>query len=152
MILIHHSVTYKELLDLVLPGDNTTEIQSITVTVNGAKLIIRNIYIPPSSSCPTGYLPDFGTLLSPTEDILIMGDFNAHDDLWYSSTTDAVAADRGAKIVEALESSELMVLNEDSPTRMPSNGPTSSPDLTICNCHMGLNSNWTSASLLVASR
>ena len=71
-----------------------------------------------------------------------MGDFNAHDDLWYSSTTDTVATDRGAKIVEALETSTLMVLNQDSPTRMPSNGPMTSPDLTITNSHMGLDSNW----------
>ena len=71
-----------------------------------------------------------------------MGDFNAHDGLWYSSTTDAAAIDRGAKIVEALDSSTLMVINQDSPTRMPSNGPTSSPDITITSAHMGLNSNW----------
>ena len=44
--------------------------------------------------------------------------------------------------MEALENSTLMVLNQDSPTRMPSNGPLSSPDLTITNSHMGLNSSW----------
>ena len=140
--LVHHSVTYRELHDPVLPGDNVTELQSITVEVGGAHLIIRNIYIPPPTSCPSGYLPDFGALFSSTEDILIMGDFNAHDDLWYSSTTDTVATDRGAKIVEALETSTLMVLNQDSPTRMSSNGPMTSPDLTITNSHMGLDSNW----------
>ena len=71
-----------------------------------------------------------------------MGDFNAHDELWYSSTTDAEAARRGVRVVEALESSTLMVLNEDHPTRIPSNGPPSSPDLTITNSHMGLNASW----------
>ena len=71
-----------------------------------------------------------------------MGDFNAHDDLWYSSTTDTVAADRGAKVVEALDGSSLMVLNQDSPTRVPSSGPNSSPHLTVTNSHMGLNANW----------
>ena len=44
--------------------------------------------------------------------------------------------------MEALEGSTLMVLNQDSPTRMPSNGPTSSPDLTITNSHMGLDTEW----------
>ena len=96
----------------------------------------------PHTSCSNGYVPNLDTLFSPTEDILIMGDFNAHDDLWYSSTTDTVAAERGAKVVEALIGSSLMVLNQDSPTRVPSNGPPSSPDLTIANCHMGLNSSW----------
>ena len=140
--LVHHSITYEELHDTVLPGDNVTELQSIKVIVNGAHLIMRNIYIPPSSSCLMGYLPDFETLFSPTEDMLIMGVFNAHDNLWYSSTTDTAAADRGAKVVEALGSSSLMVLNQDSPTRVPSSGPNSSPDLTVTNSHMGLNANW----------
>ena len=140
--LVHHSITYRELLDPVLPGDSVAEIQSINVEMGGAHLIVTNIYIPPCHSCPPAYLPDFRTLFSPTADILIMGDFNAHDELWYSSTTDAAAAIRGAKAVEALESSTLTVLNEDNPTRIPCSGLPSSPDLTITNGHLGLNASW----------
>ena len=142
IILVHHSITYQELPDTILPGDSVAERQTIAVEVNGATLTICNIYIPPATSCPPGYSPDFHSLFNHTEDILIMGDFNAHDDLWYSSNADTAAADRGARIVEALDSSTLMVINQDSPTRMPSNGPSSSPDLTVTNSHLGLNASW----------
>ena len=44
--------------------------------------------------------------------------------------------------MEALESSTLIVLNEDKPTRMPCSGLPSSPNLTITNNHLGLNASW----------
>ena len=142
--LIHHSVTYQEIIpDPFFPGDTTAEHLTISVEVDGAHLQVCNVYIPPSSSCPPGYVPAFSSLLVPTTgDVLIMGDFNAHDALWYSSTDDAAAANRGADIVEALDNPTLMVINQNSPTRVPSSGPTSSPDLTITNSHLGLNASW----------
>ena len=85
-MLIHHSIAYEEVQHTFLPGDTTTELQAITIEVNGAKLLICNVYIPPISSCPGGYTPDFDSLFSYSGDILIMGDFNAHDPSWYSST------------------------------------------------------------------
>ena len=137
--LVAHSIRYTELKPSPLfPGDNTAEHQAISVEVDGAQLLVCNVYIPPAASCP-GYQPNFTSLFSATGDTLIMGDFNAHDALWYSSTADEAAANRGASVVEALENSELMVINQDSPTRMPSNGPATSPDLTITNSHLGLN-------------
>ena len=139
--LVHHSVKYQE-AHLPFPGDNTIEHQAVTVDVDGAHLLVCNIYVPPVSSCPQGYIPNFAPLFSHTGDILVMGDFNAHDDTWYSSTQDEGAANRGANIVDALDNSQLMTINLDSPTRKPSNGPCSSPDLTITNSHLGLHSSW----------
>ena len=55
---------------------------------------------------------------------------------------------RGEIIVGALDNSQLMTINQDSPTRKPSNGPCSSPDLTITNCHLGLHSSWTPVTTL----
>ena len=141
--LVAHSIKYIELNQSSLfPGDNIAEHQAISVEVDGAQLLVCNVYIPPIASCPPGYHPNFNSLFNATGDTLIMGDFNAHDALWYSSTADEAAANRGTSIVEALENSELMVINQDSPTRMPTNGPTSSPDLTITNSHLGLNASW----------
>ena len=141
--LVHHSVKYQEATTfLPFPGDNTIEYQAVTVDVGGAKLLVCNVYVPPVTSCPQRYVPNFATLFGHTGDILIMGDFNAHDDSWYSSTQDEGAANRGANIVDALDVSQLMTINLDSPTRKPSNGPCSSPDLTITNSYLGLHSNW----------
>ena len=124
-------------MTLIFPGT------PLPVEVDGAHVQVCNVYIPPSSSCPPGYVPAFSSLLVPTTgDVLIMGDFNAHDALWYSSTDDAAAANRGANIVEALDITTLMVINQNSPTRVPLSGPTSSPDLAITNSHLGLNASW----------
>ena len=71
-----------------------------------------------------------------------MGDFNAHGALWYSSTDDGAAATRGVDIVEALDDTTLVVINQNSPTRVTCSGPTSSPDITITNSHLDVNSSW----------
>ena len=140
--LIHHSITYKEVYPNFFPGDTTIESQAYSIEVNGAELLICNIYIPPASSCPGGYTPDFNSIFNYSGDILIMGDFNAHDHSWYSSTLDERAAARGADIVNTLDGTALVVINEDTPTRMPADGLTSSPDLTITNSHLGINARW----------
>ena len=71
-----------------------------------------------------------------------MGDFNAHDARWHSYTLDTAAAGRGDVICNALDSGELMCINEDSHTRRPQNGRSSSPDLTFTNPHLGINARW----------
>ena len=114
--LVHHTVKYQE-THLPLTGDNTIEHQAVTVDVNGAQLLVCNIYVPPVSSCPQGYVPNFLPLLDHAGDILIMGDFNAHDAAWFSSTQDEGAANRGENIVAALDNTQLMTINQDSPTR-----------------------------------
>ena len=70
------------------------------------------------------------------------GDFKAHDALRYSSLNDGAAATRGADIVEALANTALVVINLNTPTRVPPSGPTSSPDITITNSHLGVNASW----------
>ena len=99
--------------------------------------IVRNIYVPPVSSCPHGYLPNFALLFSAP------GWHNHHwrfQRAWRNQ--DVRAANRGEIIVGALDNSQLTTINQDSPTRKPSNGPYSSPHLTITNCHLGLHSSW----------
>ena len=126
--------------DPFFPGYTTAKHLTISIEIDVAYLQICNVYISLSSSCPPGYAPAFSSLLAQTSgDMLIMGDFNARDALWYSSIDDAAAATRGADIVEALDNTTLVVINQKSPTRVPCSGPTSSPDTTITNSHLGLN-------------
>ncbi|KAF2344021.1 Endonuclease/exonuclease/phosphatase, partial [Trinorchestia longiramus] len=69
--------------------------------------------------------------------------FNAHNPAWFSSTNDDRAAARGINIISAIDSSPLFLLNQDSPTRLPSDGNPSSPDLTIVSPHLALETSWT---------
>ena len=91
--------------------------------VDWAQLLLCNVYIPAA--------PDFNSLFSYPWDILIMGDFKAHDASWYSFILDEKAANRGAQIINTLDNSMLMVINQDFPTRTASSsGPSSSPEQT----------------------
>ena len=143
LTLVREDIHYKRFnTEHLFPNDNVIEHSAIVADFAGTPLIICNIYIPPPSSCPVGYVADLGNLLSIPDDILIVGDFNAHHPGWYSSTLDHAAAARGTALAEAINDSALMVLNEDSPTRRPTNGPLTSPDLTLTNPHIALNSTW----------
>ena len=81
-------------------------------------------YIPPISSCPQGYLPTFDDLRDARGDLLLVGDFNAHHPSWYSRTEDDRATARGESLDAAVSGSELCFLNKDTPTRLPSSGPS----------------------------
>ena len=95
-------------------GDNIFEHQAVKVDVDWAQLLVCNIYVPPVSSCPHGYKPNFASLFSHFDDILIMADFNAHDDTWFSSTQDVGTVNRGEIIVGAFANSQLMTINHES--------------------------------------
>ena len=97
---------------------------------------VINIYIPPTSSCHPEYSPDLTGLFSFTDDTLIGGDFNAHDPAWHSATSDNRAEARGAEIADLCIDSQMQFLNTNTPTRVPTNGPSTSPDITIANAHL----------------
>ena len=144
LTLIHHSIKFTELpTDHLFPGDSTTEHLGVAVAWGDTTINIINIYIPPASSCPTHFRPDLSLLLNPNDTTIVMGDFNAHNAAWYSSTRDAAAAGRGSAIVEAINDSNLTLLNLDFPTRLPKSGNPSSPDLTLCSPHLALDADWT---------
>ena len=69
--LVHHSVAFTEVnTNHLFPGDSTAEHLAIEVDIDGAKLLVVNVYIPPISSCPTGYTPNLTHLFSSTDDTL----------------------------------------------------------------------------------
>ena len=119
-IFVHRSILFAQAPDL--PGDGHTESNGIKI----GDIKIRNIYIPPVTSCAPGFEPNFQAILSEP-DSLILGDFNAHNPLWYSNIQDA----RGEKLAEEIAESNFGVLNENVPTRLPSNGQPTSPDISL---------------------
>ena len=141
--MVHHSLSYKEVdLTSLFTTDPHLEHQAVAIDVDGAELRVVNIYIPPTSSCQSNYSPDLTGLFSFTGDTLVGGDFNAHDPAWYSTTSDARAATRGATIADMCIDSQMQFLNTDTPTRVPTGGPSTSPDITIASAHLATGARW----------
>ena len=128
--------------DSLFAGDRLTEFLSISVSVGPHPLHIFNLYIPPATSCPVDFSPCLGPVLGQDTDVLILGDFNAHHPAWFSTTRDDRAAARGALVVGELDSSSLCLLNCDVPTRRPTNGVPSSPDLSLISAHLAADAQW----------
>ena len=120
IIYIHKTIQFQTLPDI--RSDGHTEYLGILV---GDTNII-NIYIPPVTSCTSGFKPNIQAIL-PQGNSLVLGDFNAHDPLWHSSLQDQ----RGSDIAEIIGNSNFGVLNDNSPTRLPSNGNATSPDISL---------------------
>ena len=141
-LIIHHSVAFNP-IDVSI-ADPHLEVIAASVTINNSSYNVANIYCPPSSACPNNYLPNIDAVFDLAQgDSLILGDWNAHHEAWFSPSED----DRGEALAEAIESSDLCVLNQDEPTRIPlgaANGqrPTS-PDVSLISAHLSLAVTWT---------
>ena len=129
--LIHKDIPFQKLPDP--PAD--PHLEYLGIKVNNISLI--NIYIPPTSSCTAGYTPNLARYL-PQEDGILLADINAHDALWFSQLSDS----RGSDLADIIGDSNLGVINEDSPTRLPSNGPASSPDITLASLSLLPYASW----------
>ena len=149
--LVREDTPYKPLnTDHFFTDDDTTEHQGIVVTIDQIDISIVNLYIPPATSCPSGFVPvlaplfgwDFGG------DALVVGDFNAHHHAWHSPSSDDRALARGELVVSAADGGTLCLLNTEFPTRLPSSGSPSSPDLSFCSAHLFLSALWQPATSL----
>lgn len=118
--IVHNSIQYQKLPDS--PPDLHIETAGIKI----ADITIINVYVPPVTSCTPGYNPDFSRILS-LGDAIILGDFNAHDSLWHSTIKDT----RGEKLSEDISNSNFGTLNCDKPTRLPTSGQPTSPDISL---------------------
>ena len=139
-LLIRQSVKYTP-VDTAPFNDGKTEVQAIIATLNGVKTHVFNVYVPPSSSLPTGYSPArvIDNLLNLSGDAsLICGDFNAHDAMWFSSLSDS----RGADLAEVFEESNFCILNGNFPTRAC---PATSPDITLASPNLANLVSWRTA-------
>ena len=130
--LVHKDILFQTLP----PPPDDPHIEYLAIKVDN--LTIVNLYIPPASSCDTpGYNPSIAPFLTSTE-TLIVGDFNAHDELWYSTLAD----NRGSQFSNEIGSSDFGTLNEDSPTRSPTNGQPSSPYISLATMSLIPYINW----------
>ena len=132
--LIHESVPYQKVPSPPsLAGDSHLEVLTIQIMDNNEPLHIRNVYIPPASSCSPGYIAPISKLSDGlATNSLIIGDFNAHHDLWY--TEDAKDA-RGEMVADWISDSTLGIINEDMPTRVTAQASTA-PDISIASSRL----------------
>ena len=138
--LVHESVTfYQETTPPTLSND--PHLESLTITIPGKdnKLQIRNIYIPPYSSCQPQYTPPLNNIFDELNDTsIVIGDFNAHNALWFSNGNQDA---RGRILADIITEKPFGVLNEDSATRIA--GDTySSPDISLVSNSLLSSSSW----------
>ena len=107
--------------------------------INTTKQItIANIYIPPRDSTSTHYKTadtDIQHCIQHITNIphsVLTGDVNAHSTLWHSYTDDH----RGQLIADVINNSDHIILNTNTPTRVPNTTlqQTYSPDITMSDC------------------
>jgi hypothetical protein len=137
-ILIHHSVFFTQLdISSVTQLDATLEAQAISATINGSLINIFNVYVPPSSSWPPRYKFDIAPMLGFSDaDSIILGNFNAHNTVWFSAPACSQDTVRGGSMVSAVDSSPFDVLNLDAATCLPANGTPSSLDVSLISAHL----------------
>ena len=132
--LVHEDIPFQlEVTPNALKNDPHTE--SITISIPGKQkpLKIRNVYIPPTSSCAQDYSPPINHLFSDLSDSsLVLGDFNAHHELWYSEDS---PDPRGRDIVDSISGINFGVINEDLPTRVTANSSTA-PDISFASSNL----------------
>ena len=73
-----------------------------------------------------------------TTDTLILEDFNVDHSSWYSGSTDS----RGTILESMVYDSSFGILNWDSPTRLPGNANSISPDVSLALASLYTSTNW----------
>ena len=113
---------------------------SIKVTTAENPLTISNLYYPPaSSSSVSSYSSANALSIIPNENELVVGDLNAHHELWDSRLTD----DRGNSLADSILVNSAAVLNNgDATRRSPATGTETSPDVTICHRSLADKATW----------
>jgi hypothetical protein len=103
------------------------EVTACTVHVNGTKLTLASLYIPPNYK-NRNFTTDMDDLLQQLpHPFILTGDFNAHHHSWGSEYSDV----RGRLIDKWTTVNQLDILNTSEPTYLCSNGSYTHIDLTI---------------------
>lgn len=132
--IIHESIPY-DLLSLNLnESDEITAIELPTVLVNGKKLVIASYYNPPNL---TVKIPILDQLFSYSQNVILLGDLNAHHEIWLSSKRN----ESGRIVAAYIEHNDLVLANTLMPTFQPLHNPTYTAilDLSIMSEPVSLN-------------
>jgi len=105
-----------------------TDLQAVAVRVTLHRPVtICSMYLPPQTPFSLKSLENIVEQLP--KPFVLLGDFNAHSDLWGNTHTDA----RGKIVEDFIHKNNICLYNTDCPTYLnPSNLNPSSIDLTLC--------------------
>ena len=116
---MHKSTPYNE-----IKLQTALQAVAMRVGVDDRIISICNVYIPGSQALEVEDLMQLINQLPPP--IMLLGDFNAHSEVWGSSRTDT----RGRKLERVMLNAELNILNDGTPTRIEF-GSETAIDLSI---------------------
>ena len=126
-------------------ADPHLEQQGILITMsNRQQLHIRNIYIPPCSSCSDGHNASI-THLSNNVMSLIAGDINVHH-----SRLDTNEDIRGEHLADETDAADYTILSENEATLLPINCWSTSPDIRLASNDIALLSDWSVSTSLAS--
>lgn len=131
------AVRYKLLPDVVNINESFLPrgVQIIVLKINGVTFVL--IYCLPHIIISTNMWSQIVSQLH--KPFVILGDLNANNTLWGSNITNA----NGKRVQEMLDQSDLVYLNDGTPTRITSPTQNSSAvDLTICTPDVAGGSTW----------
>ena len=153
MTYIKNDIIFTELKTPHTTNHKLTELQHIKIHLaNHKHLNIFNIYIPPRDTTNPDHsnsqedITNCMTYILNTNNTILTGDFNAHHTLWHSPTTD----NRGTLIADLINSSNQIVLNTNTPTRIPTNRnqQATSPDISTASNTIYNNITWSTLNAL----
>lgn len=113
-------------------------LQAVAVTISTHKTIsICSVYIPPRSAIVDKEIDNLlNQLPSP---ILLLGDFNAHSEIWGCNDLD----DKGRKLEDLCTRHDFCILNDKSHTYIhPATGTFSAIDISICSPSIFMDLKW----------
>ena len=111
------------------------------------QLHIHNIYIPPRSSCSAGHNASIAHHICNNEMSLIVGDGNAHHSTWDANTN---VDERGMQLDGEIDAADNTIHDENEATRLPTNGGTISPDISLASNLIALLPDWSVSATLVS--
>ena len=126
-------------------ADPHLEQQGILITMTNRQQL--HIYIPPRISCSAGHNESIAHLLCNNEMSLIIGDISVHHSRWNTNTNED---ERGEKQADKIEAADYTILNENEATRLPTNGRSTSPDISLTSNDIALQSDWSVSTSLVS--
>ena len=153
MTYIKNDIIFTELKTPHTTNHKLTELQHIKIHLaNHKHLNIFNIYIPPRDTTNPDHsnsqedITNCMMHILNTNNTILTGDFNAHHTLWHSPTTD----NRGTLIADLINSSNQIVLNTNTPTRIPTNRnqQATSPDISTASNTIYNNITWSTLNAL----
>jgi len=107
---------------------------TIRVKLNDQHLIISNIYNPPKKRIDE----DKYITLASRNNVIVLGDFNAHLPIFGDNTVNS----EGKSMEKIIETTDLVVLNDKSGTRINHNGNMSCIDIALASRNIALKINW----------